>query len=58
MLDIKDIEQSPYYERFYRIPAIYYKQWLEKHGGTFTDKIVLDFGCGEGIATIGLSLIS
>jgi SAM-dependent methyltransferase len=50
------ISDSPGYEKLYKIPAVYYKTWLEKNGGTFTGKKVLDFGCGGGEASAGLSL--
>lgn len=55
-IDIDKISGRPGFEKLYRIPAIYYKTWLEKNGGTFIGKRVLDFGCGGGEASAGLSL--
>lgn len=55
-VDIALIAGKPCYEKLYRIPAVYYSDWLRRFGGDFEGKKVLDFGCGEGLATIGLSI--
>jgi SAM-dependent methyltransferase len=55
-IDIESISKHPGFEKLNRIPSVYYKTWLEKHGGTFNGKKVLDFGCGDGIVSVGLSL--
>ncbi|HSH88540.1 MAG TPA: methyltransferase domain-containing protein [Ramlibacter sp.] len=49
---------NPYYEKLYRVPNVYYRSWIEKHGGTLKGARVLDFGCGEGLASVGLSMFS
>ncbi len=55
-LNVKGLASKPGFEKIHQVPAIYYRGWLEKYGGTFVGKEVLDFGCGEGLATVGLSL--
>lgn len=55
-LDVKALANRPGFEKIHQIPAVYYRGWLEKYGGTFVGKEVLDFGCGGGLATVGLSL--
>lgn len=52
---IESISENPSYEKFHNIPAIYYKSWLEKNNIFLKDKKILDFGCGLGISTVGLS---
>lgn len=54
-IKLDQIEDKPGYEKYYRIPAIYYAAWLKKWGGDFSGSKVLDFGCGEGLVTCGLS---
>ena len=49
-------DDHPDYERLKNIPSIYYKNWLEKHGKEIAGSNVLDFGCGAGLTTVGLSL--
>lgn len=49
-------DQSPLHEKMYQIPAVYYESWLNQCGDTLKNKKILDFGCGEGLATLGLSL--
>lgn len=56
IIDIDNLNKGSGFEKLYNIPAIYYTTWLEKHGGVFKGKDVLDFGCGEGLASAGLSL--
>jgi SAM-dependent methyltransferase len=56
IVDPESIKQQPCYEKLYRIPAVYYSDWLKRFGGEFNAKRVLDFGCGEGLSTLGLSL--
>lgn len=54
-LAMDDVENKPGFEKFYRIPAVYYRQWIEKHGGNLHGSRILDFGCGEGLASVGLA---
>lgn len=56
VINIDNLNKGSGFEKLYNIPAIYYTTWLEKHGGVFKGKDVLDFGCGEGLASAGLSL--
>jgi SAM-dependent methyltransferase len=41
-------------EKYKNIPGKYYKYWLEKNGGVFENKKVMDYGCGQGISSLGL----
>jgi SAM-dependent methyltransferase len=49
-------ESCPLHEKLFQIPAVYYSTWLNKFGATFVGATVLDFGCGEGLATTGISM--
>jgi trans-aconitate methyltransferase len=55
-LDLQLLEDKPHFEKLYRIPAIYYRSWIEKQGRSIEGCRVLDFGCGVGLASSGLSL--
>jgi SAM-dependent methyltransferase len=45
----------PEFERLFNIPTKYYSYWLNKYKYTFDSSDVLDFGCGYGYATVGIS---
>ncbi len=51
---LTEIQDKPGFVKFHTIPSVYYRSWLEKYNGTFLDKDVLDFGCGDGLATVGI----
>lgn len=55
ILDKNKIEAVSF-EKLHQIPNIYYKSWLTRFGGEFEGKTILDFGCGEGLTSVGLSL--
>jgi len=47
--------EDPYFEKFYRIPKIYYLDRMRKLGFDPRGKRILDFGCGSGLITDGIA---
>jgi SAM-dependent methyltransferase len=46
---------DPTTEKFRNIPDIYYRSWLQRANFDPAGKDILDFGCGSGLITTGIS---